>query len=204
MTNNYELQKVSFSAAKLQNIENSISIAVLESKDAEAILIELIRIKKEIIAYVKKYYFETKEGNYQYYIVSIEDFEFRHQKSFKKEVSDKLGMDKAFKQCFKCNNEIFSVVCDIHQPRVYKEGDNYYINSCKGFLHKNYQFYSDYSPEIQSRAEMVLQMIKEISCNNDELLFDAYKTYISTFYHGKILEVIIYLKSSQTLAYARS
>jgi len=106
-------------------------------------------------------------------------------------------MDKAFEQCFKTNNEIFSVVCDIHQPRIYKQGDNYYINSCKGFLHKNYQFYSDYSPEIQSRVEMVLQMIKEISCNNDELLFDAYKKYISTLCHGKKSEVVIYKKSGQ-------
>ena len=77
MTNNYELQKVSFSVAKLQNIENSISIAVLESKNAEAILIERIRIKKEIIAYVKNIILKQKRAiitiiMYQLMILNLE------------------------------------------------------------------------------------------------------------------------------------
>ena len=109
MTNTFELPKVSFSIAKLQQIENSVSVAVLESKDADLILIERLRIKKLIIAYVKKYYYEVSEGNYEFYNVSTDEFVHKDQKAFKKEVSDKMKMEKSFEYYFRSNNEIYSI-----------------------------------------------------------------------------------------------
>ena len=197
MTNNFELPKVNFSVAGLQKIENSISLAVLESKNADLILAERIKIKAKIIKYVKQYYYEVSNGDYEFYNVTTDEFVHKDQKSFKKEVSDKLKMNNAFEQCFKLNNNIFSIVCDIHKPRIYKEGNNYYINSCRGFLHKKYKKFAKYSTEIQNNVQLILKMIKEISCNSDELLFEAYKKYLSCLCHGKKSEVIIYKKSCQ-------
>jgi hypothetical protein len=64
-------------------------------------------------------------------------------------------------------------------------------------MHKSYKPYNDYSDKIKANVNTVLNMIKEISCNNDENLYDAYIKYISQLCHGIKTEVVIYKKSEQ-------
>jgi polyribonucleotide nucleotidyltransferase len=60
-------------------------------------------------------------------------------KDFKKEVLDKIDIYKILTNKVKTNNKIYKIVSDLFKPRHYKIGKDYYINSCKGLLHKNYK-----------------------------------------------------------------
>ena len=151
---------------------------------------------KIILDYVYKYYFETAKGDYYLYEANKDEFSYRTQKDFINEVCNKL-YDGSFKQLFQRNPKIYTVVSRLDKPRVFEENNIFYINECRGFLHKNYKPYDEYSAEIKEKVQIVLDMIKEISCSNNEELFTAYVKYLSQLCRGQKTDVIIYKKSEQ-------
>ena len=64
-------------------------------------------------------------------------------------------------------------------------------------LHKKYKPYDKYSDDIKEGVEMMLDMIKQISCNSQEDVYDAYIKYLSQLCRGIKTEVIIYKKGEQ-------
>ena len=46
------------------------------------------------------------------------------------------------------------------------------------FLHKKYKSYDEYSDNIKEGVDMILDMIKQISCNNQNDVYDAYIKYV--------------------------
>ena len=160
-----ELPKTPFSIKKLQFLEDNGQL-----KD-----------NLDVFNYVMDYYYETKNGMYFFYD-AISDF--------KKEVIYKLKNEKLYKR-FKMNSKIFKIVSIIGKPRIYKEGeDRYYINQSGSFLYQNYKHYDEYSPEIKEKVEMIFDMMKVVSCSNDEVLFKAYITWYAQIARGMKTECI--------------
>lgn len=50
---------------------------------------------------------------------------------------------------------------------------------------------------MKSNVDLMLNYIKEISCNNDEVMFQAYMKYYSQLCRGKKTDVIIYKRSME-------
>ena len=170
--------------------------------DVESMNDKLAEVYKPMIEYVQEYYYEIERGDYYYYDVLKDDFVHKKQKDFIAEVCNKI-FNGSFQRFFMKNKKIYNLVCKILKPKVYSEFDNesketvYYLNTTKGFLHKNYKMYNEYSLDIKNKVNMVLEMIKEISCNNDQNVFEAYVKYLSQVCQGKRTEVIIYKKSGE-------
>jgi hypothetical protein len=92
-----------FNVAVLQSIYKECNV-VYDDLDAKKVSKErYLEIFNPVIKYVKTYYFESSAGNYYFFDVTKDEFTFKDQKDFKKEVSDKLEND-AFNRLFKCNN----------------------------------------------------------------------------------------------------
>lgn len=193
MSKTIQVPKVSFSVARLQEIEAETEIKM---KDEDLSSAEKKIIKSMVVDYVKLYYYEISEGNYYFYDTGLDEFQFKDQRSFKKEVSDKLK-PRAFEIYFKTNSDVFTVCSRLDKSRVFQEHGKYYINECKGFLHKNHRSFGFFSEVIRNNVFKILQMIKEISCDNNELLYSAYKLYLAQLCRGIKTEVIIYKKSAQ-------
>ena len=105
--------------------------------------------------------------------------------------------EKLFKQLFEKNDAIYNVVSDLNKPRIYKENDDYYINGWCGFMHKNIKPYDEYSEDLKESVQIILDMIKEISCSNDPAFYDAYVKYLGQLCRGIKTKVIIYKKSME-------
>ena len=157
----------------------------------------LLKDHLDCFNYIQEYYFESSNGMYYFYNAETNDFEFKTDKDFKKEVLDKIGNDKILTNKVKTNNKIYKITSDLFKPRHYQIGKDYYINSCKGLLHKEYKNYNDYSEEIKSNVQLYINYIKEIMCNNDDVMLDAYLKYYSQLARGKKTEIIIYRKSGE-------
>ena len=155
----------------------------------------LLKDHLDAFNYVQEYYFESKNGIYYFYDVENDDFEFKSAKDFKAEVLDKIENCKIVCKQLKTNNKIYKIVSNLFNPRHYSIGKDYYINSCKGLLHKEYKNYDDYSEEIKNNVNLYISYIKEIMCNNDDIMLDSYLKYYSQLARGKKTEVIIYRKS---------
>ena len=157
----------------------------------------LLKDHLDCFNYIQEYYFESSSGMYYFYNVETNDFEFKTDKNFKKEILDKIGDDKILTNKIKKNNKIYKIVSNLFKPRHYRIGKDYYINSYKGLLHKNYKPYDEYSEEMKSNVQLYISYIKEIMCNNDEVMLDAYLKYYSQLARGKKTEIIIYRKSGE-------
>ena len=133
---------------------------------------------------------------YFYYNVKDDKFEQKDKKDCINEVMVKID-EKLFKQLFEKNNAIYNLVSNIKRPRIYKENDDYYVNEWRGFMYKDIKPYDEYSEDLRDRVQIILDMIKEISCGNNEEFYDAYIKYLSQLCRGIKTEVIIYKKSMQ-------
>ena len=158
----------------------------------------LIKANSKILNYVYSYYFETSKGDYFLYDYMKDEFSHRTQKDFIYEVCNKL-YENSFKTYFMKNPKIYSLSSRLDKPRIYEENGVHYINECKGFLHKTYLPYKKYSNEIKSKVQMMLDCIKEISCNNDNNLYLQYEKYIAQLCRGIKTEVIMYRKSRESI-----
>jgi hypothetical protein len=155
-----ELPKTPFSINKLQFLEDNGQL-----KD-----------NLDVFNYVMDYYYETKNGMFFFYDAISDEFEYKDEKDFKKEVIYKLKNEKLYKR-FEMNSKIFKMVSIIGKPRIYKEGEErYYINQSGYFLHQSYKHYDEYSTEIKEKVEMIFDMMKVVSCSNDEKLFKRLKS----------------------------
>ena len=151
---------------------------------------------KPLTDYVSMFYYETRAGNYYCYYQPTNEFQKLTNDEFMKEVMAKI--DKSlYSKLFEKNSRIFDVVSRINRPRVFKENNCYYINECKGYLHKTYKQIDLYSVAVRDKMNIILNMIKEISCNNNDELYNAYIKYLSQLVKGIKTEVIIYKKSEQ-------
>ena len=157
----------------------------------------LLKDHLDAVQYIQHYYHESKNGMYYFYDVEKDDFEFKTKDNFKAEVLDKVSNCKILCKLIKENNKIYRIVSDIFNPRYYKIGEKYYINACKGFLHKKYKPYDNYSDEIKEKVDLYIGFLKEIMCNNDDEMLDAYLKYYAQLARGKKTQVIIYRKSGE-------
>ena len=159
-------------------------------------VINYLDVYKPLIDYVLSYYYEVDKGNYLFYDVENDGFKPKKKKEFLDEIIDKCD-ESLYKVAFQKNNKIFSVVSKIHKPRVYKEGDLYYLNECKGFLHANYKPYDTYSECTKKKVKIFLDYIKEVSCGGDDKFYDCYTKYLGQVCRGIRTEVIIYKKTME-------
>ena len=116
----------------------------------------LLKDHLDCFNYIQEYYFESSNGMYYFYNVETNDFEFKTDKNFRKEILDKIGNDKILADKIKTNHKIYKIVSDLFKPRHYRIGKNHYINSCKGLLHKNYKPYDEYSEEMKSNVQLYM------------------------------------------------
>lgn len=176
-----ELPKIEFSVATLQD----------KYKNG------LLKDHLDAVQYIQQYYHESKNGMYYFYDVETDDFEFKTKDNFTAEVLKKVSNCKVLCKQINENNKIYRIVSDIFKPRYYKIGEKYYINACKGFLHKKYKPYDEYTDEIKENVNLYISFLKEIMCNNDEDMLDAYLKYYAQLARGKKTQVIIYRKSGE-------
>jgi hypothetical protein len=151
----------------------------------------------DCLIYIQKYYFEASNGIYYFYDVSQDDFIFKSDKDFKKEVLDKLLNCKIISRAIKTNSKIYKIINNVFKPRHFQDGKQFYINSCKGFLHKNFKPFDEYPEEIKNNVMYFINFQKEVMANNDENMLKAYLTYYAQLARGMKTEVIIYKKSIQ-------
>ncbi len=59
----------------------------------------LLKDHLDALQYIQEYYFESSNGIYYFYNVENNDFEFKTDKDFKKEVLDKVGNCKILSVC---------------------------------------------------------------------------------------------------------
>jgi len=157
----------------------------------------LLKDHLDAIQYIQQYYYESSNGMYYFYDAEKNDFEFKTDKDFRKEVLDKIDNCKIVCKKIKTNSKIYKIASDIFKPRHYSIGKNYYINSCKGLLHKKYKPFDEYSDDIKENVNLYISYLKEIMCNNDETMLEAYLKYYSQLARGMKTEVIIYRKSGE-------
>ena len=149
-------------------------------------VINYLDVYKPLIDYVLSYYYEVDKGNYLFYDVENDVFKPKKKKEFLDEIIDKCD-ESLYKVAFQKNNKIFSVVSKIHKPRVYKEGDLYYLNECKGFLHANYKPYDTYSESTKKKVKIFFDYIKEVSCGGDDKFYDCYTKYLGQVCRGRAI-----------------
>ena len=156
---------------------------------------ELKAKKDAVISYIESYYFEVEKGNYYFYDVETNEFLFKKKEDFKNEVLVKIYCDQKISGNILRNDKRYRISARLDRPRLYEEKEQYYLNECKRFLHTNYKPYNEYSDDIKHKVQMMLDMIKEISCNNNDEMYQAYIKYLSQLCWGKKSEVAIYKKS---------
>ena len=151
----------------------------------------------DCINYVYQYYFEVSGGLYYFYDYLKDEFIFKTDKDFRKEVVDKLG-DNKITITLKKNCRIFNVVAEINKPRVYSIGDDYFHNVAGQFKHASTykRNYDEYPEEIKKKVERVLNMTKELTCNDDERLFELYLVYLAKIARGQKTEIVMYRKTA--------
>ena len=158
----------------------------------------MLRDHLDAINYISQYYFENESGGTYYkYNPETFEFDFKEKKDFTNEVLNKVDNDKDVVKYFKTNSKIYNIVSEVLMPRHYNIGNRYYINLCQGLLHKEVKPYAEYSNEIKAKVQIALDMIKEISCSNDEALFNAYIKWYGKVVRGEQTQVIIYKKSPE-------
>jgi hypothetical protein len=175
--------------------------SLVSSRDAEIKLIspdaDSLRVSyKPLLEYVYTYYYEISRGNYYKYKFESDDFEIIDKKDFGNEVIAKLDK-KLLTGEFEKNNRIFSIVSRLDKARVYSLNGIYYINECKGFLHKNPRPFDTFSDDVKNRFKIMMDFIKEVKCNNDDAFFHAYVLYLSQLCKGQKTEVLLYNKGEQ-------
>lgn len=158
----------------------------------------LLKNHLDAIEYISQFYFENVNGGtyYKYNPITCE-FDFKEKKDFTNEVLNKVDNNKDIVQFFKTNSKIYNIVSEVLKPRHYSIGNYYYINLCQGLLHKNIKPYDEYEPEIKEKINLFLSMMKEVSCSNDEILFNAYIKWYAQVVRGIQTQVIIYKKSPE-------
>jgi len=139
----------------------------------------------EAFNYIQSYYFEINCGMYYFYDFERDTFDLKTDKDFRKEVLDKLDDKKLFK-----------VICKIGKPRIYKYNNTYYINETGSFKHQTYKKFNDYSQDIKAKVQMILDMIKTISCDNNDEMFKATMKYYGKIARGQKTEVILVKKTA--------
>jgi hypothetical protein len=169
-----------------------------KSKDVDDTLTfeEKYIIYEPVFNYIRLHYFETEKGAYYLYNVKDKEFQYRENGDFKKEVLVKLK-DVFVNDVIEKNEKIFHITAQLKRPRLFIENNIYYINECKGFLHKNPRPYNKFSKTIQDGVQLMLDFFLEVYCNNDKAIYECYLNYLSQLCKGEKTEVIIYMKSHQ-------
>lgn len=150
--------------------------------------------------YIDKYFFETQKGTdckYYFYNATLKTFEIKSAKDFTDQVLNKLENNKELAKYFKMNSKIYSVVAKLNRPLHYIENGDYYINECRGLLHKTFLPFKNYSSEIKKNVQKMLDFILEITSNNDKYMFDCIIKWYAQVCRGVKTQVILYKKAHQ-------
>jgi hypothetical protein len=149
-----------------------------------------------VINYIQSYYYEINQGHYFYYDFYNDVFVIKTKIDLLNEVLIKIGIS-GYQSIINGNIKVFYVVSKLDKPRLYAIGNEYFINECKGILHKNPKPYNTFSEEIKIKNKKMLDYIKEITCSNNEEFYTAYLKYLSQVFKGDKPQVIIYKKSEE-------
>lgn len=79
--------------------------------------------------YIEKYYFEMSDGNYQFYNVSLGKFELVSRETFRITILLKIDESEDVVRYFNRNNKIYEFISKPDNPRIFKDGLDYYINT---------------------------------------------------------------------------
>ena len=87
----------------------------------------ILRDHLDAVNYIQQYYFQTNRCNFYRWDQSKNEFEIRSEKDIKFEVFKKIKDDKDVKKAIIGDLRVFKIVSDIHNPRVYKIKNRYFI-----------------------------------------------------------------------------
>jgi hypothetical protein len=103
---------------------------------------------------------------YDFVSCSFEEYDWL---DFKKEVLNKVDNNKTIVKTFETNLMIYNQISSITKPRLFHEGNKFYINMCYGFLHKKYKSFDEYDEETKSNVNKMINFIRDVSCcGNDD------------------------------------
>ena len=146
--------------------------------------------------YIFSYFYETdKRQYYKYDPENGGSFKLYSKQEFNDVVLEKLECEKKFTNLVKKSTTIFNVSCEIFKPRLYKQGNKYFLNLCVGVLHKKYKPFDEYDDETKAGVKTMLDFIYEVPCNNNKAVYDAYLKYYSQLFQGIQTQAIIYRKT---------
>jgi hypothetical protein len=167
-------------------------VSVLQEKFTTGLLKDHL----DAVNYINQYYFEIQNGDYYFYDVYANKFQFKKKEEFTREVVNKLDGHKDITNYFKKNNRIFTPIQDFNHPQLYQIKNDLYINLFSGMLHKQYKKYNDYDDKTKEGVEAWIDYLREIACNNNEEMLQAYLKYYSQIARKKKTKVIIVKKTS--------
>ena len=171
----------------MQNIKFELSTLMKIYKDDNRTFVK----SKE---YVTQYFYLTSEANY--YIWTGTDFQHMTKEAFTEVYLNRFP--KEVKLWFKTENDkVYSTAIRINNIRVFQENGTNYINLFPGFKHDGkYKKFSEYSAEIQERANFFLRYIKEVLCNSNDEAYEYMKIITAGYCRGMKWDVALYLKTS--------
>ena len=86
----------------------------------------------------------------------------------------------------------------VNQPLVFtNKHDQLCLNHFKGFMHRSYHPYAEYSSFCKKGVQMVWDHIKTVWCSDNPVLFDYVQKWVSHMCVGKKQTTALYLKSIQ-------
>lgn len=143
--------------------------------------------------YCMKYFYPCDDG--QYFILHKKEgelqpeFDIRDHKTMHQVYFNKLGKDMT-EWFFKKYTKLFTVVNDVHKPRVF---DNK-INLSSGFLHKNPKPYEEYDDDTKSKVQKMVNFLYEVWSDCDDENHEYILQCFSEICKGRKLDVCIYNK----------
>ena len=141
---------------------------IFERQPAQQVGRNIVRfVSEDTKQYVLKYFFTTKDGNY-YFL----DEPKNELVCYNKEIISSVYINRFPLEVkiwfFKDNYKLHSIICDPKKGRV--DGDD--VNKFKGMMHKNDKPYSEYDKATKDKVEMMLQFVKDVLCNDNEVFFN--------------------------------
>ncbi len=77
---------------------------------------------------------------------------------------NKVENNKIIVKSLETNPFIYNQISSITKPRLFREGNKFYINMCYGFLHKKYKPYDEYDEDIKKNVNKMVNFMREVSC----------------------------------------
>ena len=143
--------------------------------------------------YVKRYFYPLSSGFHL-------KVDYEDEKPVYEIVEDKIIKSVYFNRLpkviydfyFKEYDQIKTLTCEINKPFIY---DNF-INTCPAFKHE-IKPYTEYSKEIKSKVEIMLNYLKEIWATDNEPQYEFIVKWLAKMARGGKNQSVLYLKSDE-------